>query len=552
MSEELELKAEELYKIMKDPVRWAKHHLTSAPRWYQEQILRHPHNRKVLRCGRRIGKCIEENQRIVLESGAYVKVKDLYKNQSKEKVFGLGSKPLIEKSEIYSIEDNGIRPVYEITTRKGNQIVLTENHPLLTVDGWEEVQNLSIGDYVATPRKIEVFGDNDSRSENFIKLLAYFTTSCKSSDRTLTIELKSPEMIMEVARICSEEGLELVQKTQKLFYIIDRTRSNEIIELFREYDGTVPDEVFLYTRKKLGIFLTAIYDSQGWLYSGETPEIGYGGRNKEFLLEISHLLLRFGIKTAMVKRMVNNAPYLQMMIYKCSDIITFGNEILHNEVKDYSEVIKIALSKEDRPMLIPRGKYFDDEVIAQNMKIRKSNARTIQKDRMLFLAKKYSSKLFEEVATSDIFYDQIISIEYVGDRQTYDVFVPQTQNLIVEDFFVHNTWTMVAHILWVAFTSNGGTKPHGATCVVATPYDTQARLIFDELVKNIENSEILSQSLESKTKNPYYIKFKNGSEIKLFTAGTKSGSEGGSLRGQKADWLYMDKYLSLYMVTCIE
>lgn len=106
---------------------------------------------------------------------------------------------------------------------------------------------------------------------------------------------------------------------------------------------------------------------------------------------------------------------------------------------------------------------------------------------------------------------------------------------------IGKTWSMIAHMLWVSFTGNGGKKPHGAICIVATPYDTQARLIYDELMKTISKNPTLMQSLKSTTKNPYFIEFKNGSVIKLFTAGTRSGSEGGSLRGQAADWIYMDE-----------
>ena len=156
-------------------------------------------------------------------------------------------------------------------------------------------------------------------------------------------------------------------------------------------------------------------------------------------------------------------------------------------------------------------------------------------------AKRYAENLqypfLYDLARSDIYWEEVISIVPEGEKHTYDVFVPETHNLIVEDILVHNTWTMVAHMLWVAFTCNGGKDPRGATCVVATPYDTQARLIYNELTKFIDENEVLSSSVKSRTKNPYFIEFNNGSQIKLFTAGTKSGSGGGSLRGQKATWL---------------
>jgi hypothetical protein len=107
---------------------------------------------------------------------------------------------------------------------------------------------------------------------------------------------------------------------------------------------------------------------------------------------------------------------------------------------------------------------------------------------------------------------------------------------------IGKTWTMCAHMLWVAFTCNGGTEvKKGATCIVATPYDNQARLIFDQLKTFIDNDPALKDSVSNMTRNPYIITFKNKSAIKLFTAGTRSGAEGGSLRGQKASWIYMDE-----------
>ena len=97
------------------------------------------------------------------------------------------------------------------------------------------------------------------------------------------------------------------------------------------------------------------------------------------------------------------------------------------------------------------------------------------------------------------------------------------------------TWTMCAHMLWYAFTHND------AALVVATPYENQITVIFDQLRKFISRAPEVSACIIENTKNPQYIKFRNGSTIKGFTAGTRSGAAGGSLRGQRADVIYMDE-----------
>ena len=101
---------------------------------------------------------------------------------------------------------------------------------------------------------------------------------------------------------------------------------------------------------------------------------------------------------------------------------------------------------------------------------------------------------------------------------------------------VGKTLTMCVHMLWYAFTHTNSKQ------VVATPYDSQVQLIFDMLKEFINSTPEIEQSIASSVKSPHNeIKFKNGATIKGFTAGTRSGAAGGSLRGQAADWLYMDE-----------
>lgn len=101
---------------------------------------------------------------------------------------------------------------------------------------------------------------------------------------------------------------------------------------------------------------------------------------------------------------------------------------------------------------------------------------------------------------------------------------------------VGKTLTMCTHILWYAFTHENSKQ------VIATPYDSQVTLIFDMLKQFISATPELQESVDTIVKSPHHlIKLKNGAMIKGFTAGTRSGAAGGSLRGQAADWLYMDE-----------
>lgn len=157
-----------------------------------------------------------------------------------------------------------------------------------------------------------------------------------------------------------------------------------------------------------------------------------------------------------------------------------------------------------------------------------------------FLRRKGYILTVKDAPAGSYYFAPLKSIKSIGKEQTFDVHVPEYHNLVVEDVFVHNTWTMASHMLWVAMTSWGGRLAqedrNGIDILVITPYDIQAKEIYDTLSDMIDNNDALSSSVKGKRLGPpKVIEFYNGSTIKLFTAGTSSSSDAASIRGQRAD-----------------
>lgn len=90
---------------------------------------------------------------------------------------------------------------------------------------------------------------------------------------------------------------------------------------------------------------------------------------------------------------------------------------------------------------------------------------------------------------------------------------------------------MVIDMLWRIFTRRN------YRVVVATPYENQVRLIFMRINEILQTSPLLKQDVVKNTKNPYIIEVQNGSAIIGFT----TGNDAASVRGQKADILYLDE-----------
>ena len=554
----------EMLEIMRDPVKWTEHHLGEKPRWYQEQILRHPHHRKVLRCGRRIGKCIEETQRVLNpETGEYKSVGQLFLEQRegvKPSLITLNEEYKLEKSEAFFVEDNGVKDTFAVVTKHGAEVVLTGNHPVLTIDGWVEVDALKVGDKIATPGALPYFGKTHM-DEHTLKLLAYLLGAGQFNKKSITFQLRYPELKDSLLEVCKIHNIETKIVTERTIELLNLSDAN-----FKYYEDVqkrrIPSIIYQLEKEQVAGFLAHLYSAGGWFFAKRIGEIGFATRSKSLVLDIKHLLLRFGIQVNLLEKKLDGAPYYHLMMYHRSSILTFLREISGYAPERYREYEKMqtkAMDMSSSEPVIPKDVWKHLEAERKEKGLNKTQVaggkdRRLRTDKGITLsnariyAENLQSAFLFDLVNSDVLWEEVIDIKHMGKRQTYDVFVPETHNLVVEDVLVHNTWTMCAHMLWVAFTCNGGRElTKGATCIVATPYDNQARLIFDQLKTFIDNNPILRDSVRSLTKNPYVIEFKNKSIIRLFTAGTRSGSEGGSLRGQKASWLYMDRDLSLML-----
>lgn len=109
------------------------------------------------------------------------------------------------------------------------------------------------------------------------------------------------------------------------------------------------------------------------------------------------------------------------------------------------------------------------------------------------------------------------------------------------------TETLVVSMLFNMFTKPGVPDTEGFKIVVITPYQSQIDLIFSRMLELIRSSSITQNSLRRNVKAPTYtIELYNGSEVRGFTAGTRSGGNAEAVRGQHAHMLVFDEadYLS--------
>src|SRR3989442_2622210 len=65
--------------------------------------------------------------------------------------------------------------------------------------------------------------------------------------------------------------------------------------------------------------------------------------------------------------------------------------------------------------------------------------RALSRRRLGAIARALSDARLEELATSDVYWDEVVAIEPAGSSQVYDLTIPGTHNFVANDICVHNT-----------------------------------------------------------------------------------------------------------------
>ncbi|MCC0178283.1 replicative DNA helicase [Waterburya agarophytonicola K14] len=309
-----------------------------------------------------MGKCLAADSQLVCQDGSVKTIEEIYHTQQ-DSLLTLQSDWKFDWTKPSAFIDDGIKPVYRVTTRLGRKIETTLTHPFLTIEGWRSLGMLRVGNRIAVPRRIEVFGDG-------------------------VISEAEVESIADVVG----NGKAIANVAQR------RQDAEEEAEV-----GVIPRRVFSLKLNLIALFLNRLFATDGWgtvLESGQW-QLGYATVSEKLARQIQHLLLRFGVITALKDRGVKyeneSRQVWQLDIIDVKSIKNFIDRIGIFGKEDAIEAVKEAISSKRDPA---------------NKELNLAN---------------------------EVYWDEIVSIEYIGKQQVYDLTIPETHNFVANDICVHNT-----------------------------------------------------------------------------------------------------------------
>jgi replicative DNA helicase len=112
-----------------------------------------------------MGKCLAWFTPMVdIATGEVVTVAELFGRASlrgRFEILALDGDGGMRRRPVSMCLDDGVKPVFKLTTRSGRTATITWSHPLLTANGWRPLAEICAGELIAMPTSIPVFGRDD-------------------------------------------------------------------------------------------------------------------------------------------------------------------------------------------------------------------------------------------------------------------------------------------------------------------------------------------------------------------------------------------------------
>lgn len=465
----------------------------------------------VLLAKRKSGKCISAETLITCPTtGLQITVEDFVRNGT-GKVYTWDQNKPVRAVKPDAYVDTGTKECLKITWRSGRSLVTTPEHPLMTPTGWRRVDEIQSGHHTAAVATIPTPTKPDQRLlDGEIKILAYMIAEggC-SKPSTPTFTSNVPKLVEEIRECLRHLGCELkpVKSRPGNYYVIGKGRASirenisgttMVLRLLRSHglmekksvDKVIPPRMFGLSDRQLGIFLGRLWSCDGSIE--KKGVVSYSTGSQTMALQIQHLLLRFGVTSRVrtIKRTIESSEevrdYYEVLIHrrcierfkshveligpkakKLQEVFFQGRdrvgfikneeikELVYAEMNGRTELLEDVGAKLGYSFRFQRGHVFDSR-----------SGRVVKRVFSAF-CDVYGSDL-KWILDENIHWDEVESIEPVGERRVFDLTVIPTHCFIANDVIVHNTWIMLKWVehIWNAIDSRGKPELGPGECIL--------------------------------------------------------------------------------------
>ena len=377
-------------------------------------------------------------------------------------VFSLDQDNNLTKSKITNWYHNGKKQVFKISfDYKLSTIEATDNHKFLTLNGWRELKDLKVGDYVAEPSHLCSSG-RKSFDKHKLAALGYLLSDgsltngssvcfVSKDDRLLKKYKQSVQLgfantaigeltqIRDVTRITSRKKTGKYHQPSDLLLWLRDLKLKTDNGGCDSYEKFIPNFIFGLDKESISVFLAALFDGDGMSLK-ET--FNYKTVSRQLASDLQKLLLRIGFQSKVYGNSISGY-----------NITVESPSAFFNQVGKYFERENLSRFKNNfgtTRRVFPLN-YLLEEIRKEGVHIiKRALARDtgISRSTLKFKQKFISESVFRAIAeyyglTSALMslntnWASIKSISASGHKDVYDVSVEDTHNFVANSVFAHN------------------------------------------------------------------------------------------------------------------
>jgi replicative DNA helicase len=382
---------------------------------------------------------------------------------------------------ITNVFASGTKEVYRLRLASGREVKASGNHRFLTLEGWRPLEDLAACGRIGIPRRNpEPVTAGLGWSEHRLGLLAHLIgDGCVLRSQPVHYTSNDQENLAFVeAAAAAEFGITPRRVAQKTWwhtylpapYHCTHGRLNPLhvwfrelgIENLRSYEKRIPEALYSASNHEVAVFLRHLWATDGNVTVPRTkgvPKVYYASSSRALADGVALLLSRFGI-VARIKQVtkagyrpgfhviVADGPSLrvfcqsigvhgargklasELSAYLEGRLTNTNADTLPIEVWDLVKAERIRAGLTERQFQAAIGTHYCGSTLYKACPSR---------ERLLRCAAALNSDVLREAASSDIYWDRIVSIEPLGPQPVYDATVKGTHNFIADGVIAHNS-----------------------------------------------------------------------------------------------------------------
>jgi replicative DNA helicase len=424
------------------------------------------------------------------ESRVYLPDEGVYRTM-RELVGTSGFRVLAVDTDTWKLEprvvtnafSTGVKPVYRLTTRRGQSIRATGNHKFLAFDGWRRLDDLAPGMRLAAPRTL-TGPNNSTMTADELALLGHLIgDGCTLPRHAIQYTSKDEDLAEHVAELATEVFGDAVNPrvtrertwfqtylpaSRRLTHGVRNPIAAWLDELgafgLRAPEKHVPARVFEQGSSGIATFLRHLWATDGCVWPGRNghyPAVRYGSSSERLTRDVQSLLLRLGISStrSAVSMGARGLPMHNLSVVGKANLERFVSEVGGVGMRKRTACAELQaqldqLAERSRdtlpiaawrtivfPAMTRAGVRHRDLWASINVACSGSSVYTrgMSRGRASMVATAVRSEPLEALATSDVYWDEIVSVEPDGEEEVFDLTVDGLHNFVAEDICAHNS-----------------------------------------------------------------------------------------------------------------